>query len=61
MDIYFKIHLIMPLQVGNTRTRVRITSKQCISMLHFLGLCSRGLVSSMVGMLVVYINQVRNF
>lgn len=40
MDIYFKLYLVMPLHVGEARTRVRMSSQQCISMLNFLGLYS---------------------
>lgn len=50
----------MPSQVRAARSRVRITNKQCISMLNFLGLFSPGLVSPAEGMPVLYFNQLRN-
>lgn len=42
MDVYFKICLIMPLQVGEARSRVRMAKKEGIPMLSLLTLCSWG-------------------
>lgn len=61
MDVYFKICLIMPLQAGEARTRMRITDKWCLSMLNLLRWFSWDLVSPTEGKPVIYFNQVRNF
>lgn len=59
--VSFQMCLIMPLQVGEARNRVKITNKQCIFMLNLLGLLLRAPVSLAEGMPVVYFNQVRYF